>query len=56
MNMGFLGLSSTLVPWELCRFDEGDRRIEVSVDKETVENGPRVGRAEWISWAGEHRT
>ena len=23
VKMGFLGLSSTLIPWELCRTDEG---------------------------------
>ncbi len=40
VKMGFLGLSSTLIPLELCRIDEGDRRIEVSVDKETAKNGP----------------
>ena len=40
VKMGFLGLSSTLIPWELCRIDEGDHRIEVSVDKETAKNGP----------------
>ena len=40
VKMGFLGMSSTLIPWEMCRADEGDRRIEVSVDKETAKNGP----------------
>jgi uncharacterized protein (TIGR02271 family) len=40
VKMGFLGLSSTLIPLELCRIDERDRRIEISMDKETVKNGP----------------
>ena len=40
VKMGFLGLRSTLIPWELCRIDEGDRRIEVSIDKETAKNAP----------------
>ncbi len=40
VKMGFLGLSSTLIPLEFCRIDERDRRIEVSVDKETAKNGP----------------
>jgi hypothetical protein len=40
VKMGFLGLSSTLIPLELCRIDERDSRIEVSMDKETVKNGP----------------
>src|SRR3712207_9262010 len=40
VKMGFLGMSSTLIPWELCRVDEGDRRIEVSVDKGTAKEGP----------------
>src|SRR5919107_1522712 len=40
VKMGFLGMSSTLIPWELARVDEGDRRIEVSVDKATAKEGP----------------
>jgi uncharacterized protein (TIGR02271 family) len=40
VKMGFLGMSSTLIPWELCRVDEGDRRIEVSTDKATAKEGP----------------
>src|SRR5918995_6493069 len=41
VKMGFLGLEGTsLIPIELARVDEGDRRIEVSVDKAQVKEGP----------------
>ncbi len=41
VKMGLLGLGgSALVPWDAARVNEGDRRIEVSADKETVKNGP----------------
>jgi uncharacterized protein (TIGR02271 family) len=40
VKTGLLGLKSTLIPMELARIDENDRRIEVSVDKETAKNGP----------------
>lgn len=41
VKMGFLGMSSTLIPFEaVSRTDDEDRRIEVSVDKETAKNGP----------------
>ncbi len=41
VKMGLLGLGgSALVPWDAARVNEGDRRIEVSVDKESVKNGP----------------
>jgi uncharacterized protein (TIGR02271 family) len=49
VKMGLLGLSSTLIPWELCRIDERDRRIEVSVDEETVKNGPTFDDDEEIT-------
>src|SRR5215210_7142824 len=39
VKMGFLGMSSTLIPWEVARTDENDRRIEVSVDKATAKHG-----------------
>src|SRR4028118_762958 len=40
-RMGLLGLGgSALVPWEAARVNEGDRRIEVLADKETIKNGP----------------
>jgi uncharacterized protein (TIGR02271 family) len=38
--MGFLGTSSTLIPWQLATVDEANGRIEVSVDKETAKSGP----------------
>jgi Lhr-like helicase len=40
VKMSFLGTRSTLIPWELARVDENDRRIEVSVDKATAKEGP----------------
>jgi uncharacterized protein (TIGR02271 family) len=41
VKMGFLGLEGTsLIPWELTRVDEEGRRIEVSVDKAQVKEGP----------------
>ncbi len=41
VKMGLLGLGgSALVPWEAARVNEGDRRIEVLADKETIKNGP----------------
>src|SRR5215217_1258003 len=41
VKMGFLGLEGTsLIPWELTRADEQGRRIEVSVDKAQVKEGP----------------
>ncbi len=40
VKMGFLGTRSTLIPWEVARVDENDRRIEVSVDKAQAKEGP----------------
>src|SRR5215207_3376488 len=40
VKMGFLGTSSTLIPWDLARVDEAGRHIEVSVDKATAKDGP----------------
>ena len=40
VKMGLLGMSSTLIPWQLATEDEANRRIDVSVDKETAKNGP----------------
>src|ERR671917_396647 len=41
VKMGFLGTSSTLIPWGVVSNvnDEG-RNIETSVDKDTAKNGP----------------
>jgi uncharacterized protein (TIGR02271 family) len=38
--MGFLGTSSTLIPWQLATVDEANGRIDVSVDKDTAKDGP----------------
>ena len=41
VKMGFLGTRSTLLPYSLVSStDDGDKRLEVSVDKETAKNGP----------------
>ena len=40
VKMGFLGMSSTLIPWEIARVNEEGRRIEVSVDKDRAKDGP----------------
>jgi uncharacterized protein (TIGR02271 family) len=41
VKMGFLGTSSTLVPWEaVSSTDDGGRTITVATDKETAKNGP----------------
>ena len=40
VKMGFLGTSSTLIPWQLATVDEANGRIDVSVDKDTAKNGP----------------
>ena len=41
VKMGLLGTRSTLIPWAVVtRADEESGRLEVSVDKETVENAP----------------
>jgi uncharacterized protein (TIGR02271 family) len=41
VKMGFLGMSSTLIPFEaVSTTDDDGRRIEVSVDKATAKDGP----------------
>ena len=40
VKMGFLGMSSTLIPWEIARVNEEGRRIEVSVEKGKAKDGP----------------
>ncbi len=41
VKMGFLGTSSTLIPWDVVsRVDEEDSRIEVSADKAQAKEGP----------------
>jgi uncharacterized protein (TIGR02271 family) len=50
VKMGFLGLEGTsLIPWEIARVDENDRRIEVSVDKAQVKEGPSFNDDEDIT-------
>ena len=41
VQMGLFGLSgTTLVPWEICRRDEAQERIEVEAEKDLVKNAP----------------
>src|SRR5215218_10468170 len=50
VKMGFLGLEGTsLIPWELTRADEQGRRIEVSVEKAQVKEGPSFNDDEDIT-------
>jgi uncharacterized protein (TIGR02271 family) len=55
VKMGFLGTRSTLIPWEVARVDENDRRIEVSVDKATAKEGPSFDDDEEITPEYEER-
>ncbi len=41
VKMGFFGLSSTLVPMDATRVDEGSQAIYVQADKGKVKDGPR---------------
>jgi uncharacterized protein (TIGR02271 family) len=50
VKMGFLGLEGTsLIPWELTRVDEQGHRVEVSVDKAQVKEGPSFNDDEDIT-------
>jgi uncharacterized protein (TIGR02271 family) len=41
VKMGFLGTSSTLIPWEaVSSVDDEGRNVTVATDKETAKNGP----------------
>ena len=56
VKMGFLGLEGTsLIPIELARVDENDRRIEVSVGKAQVKEGPSFNDDEDITPDYEQR-
>src|ERR687894_1720474 len=56
VKMGFLGLEGTsLIPMEIARVDENDRRIEVSVDKAQVKEGPSFDDDEDITPDYEER-
>ncbi|QIN79028.1 hypothetical protein GBA65_11395 [Rubrobacter marinus] len=41
VKMGFFGLSSTLIPMDAVRVDEGSQALYVQAEKEQVKNGPR---------------
>src|SRR5215212_10070586 len=50
VKMGFLGLEGTsLIPWELSKVDEQGHRIEVSVEKAQVKEGPSFNDDEDIT-------
>jgi uncharacterized protein (TIGR02271 family) len=56
VKMGLLGLQGTsLIPIELARVDENDRRIEVLVDKAQVKEGPSFNDDEDITPDYEQR-
>src|ERR687893_1449278 len=40
VKMGFLGRSSTLIPWELVTPDESSGNLTVATDKDAAKNGP----------------
>ena len=40
VKMGFLGMSSTLIPMDMVRVNEERQLVEVAADKDTVKNGP----------------
>jgi uncharacterized protein (TIGR02271 family) len=43
VKMGFLGTSSTLIPWEaVSSTDDDGRAITVATDKDTAKNGPAI--------------
>ena len=56
VKRGFLGLEGTsLIPWELARVDKEGHRIEVSVDKARVKEGPSFNDDKDISAEYEER-
>jgi uncharacterized protein (TIGR02271 family) len=40
VKMGFLGTRTTLIPFEMARFNDARQVIEVAADKETLKNAP----------------
>ncbi len=40
VKMGFLGMSSTLIPMDMVRVNDERQLVEVAADKDTVKNGP----------------
>ena len=50
VKMGLFGLSgTTLVPWEVCRRDEAQERIEVDAEKNRVKDAPSFDEDEAIT-------
>lgn len=49
VKMGFLGMSSTLIPMEISRVDESGQVITVDTEKETAKNGPSFDDDQEIS-------
>ena len=55
VKMGFLGTRSTLIPMEIAKVDEGNRRIEVSVDEAQTKDGPAFDDDEEVTPEYEER-
>jgi uncharacterized protein (TIGR02271 family) len=56
VKMGFLGTSSTLIPWDVVsNVDDQGGRIELSADKETAKNGPAFDDDREITPDFEHQ-
>jgi hypothetical protein len=56
LKMGLLGLQGArLIPSEAARVDEGEHRIQVLADKETVKNGPAFNNDEDLTPDYEER-
>ncbi|HSK99552.1 MAG TPA: PRC-barrel domain-containing protein [Rubrobacteraceae bacterium] len=55
VKMGFLGRKSTLIPTEIVRVNEADRRVEVSESKNNVKNAPSFDDDEDITPDYEER-
>lgn len=49
VKMGFFGMSSTLIPFDICKVDEGDKTITVDAEKSHVKDGPNFDDDEDIS-------
>ena len=54
VKMGFLGLRSTLIPWDLVTPDESAGRLVVATDKDTAKNGPTFDDDREITPEFEH--
>ena len=55
VKMGFLGLKSTLIPWEMVRVNAKRQLIEVSEAKDRIKDAPTFGDDEEITPELEQR-